>query len=192
METFSALLALCAGNSLVTGEFPAERPVTGSFEVFFHLCLNKRLSKQWWGWWFETPSCPLWRHCNAQCLIYCSPGISRYSYLHNGDTSTAERKSQCFNGPVIVALISDDVCMCVCGKCAQLIWRKINVCLHPGFTCMMHVWIDKHKDVKMINFLGRACSHSAGVFTGTEGQLVGLCAEICQEILVRPERPNKN
>ena len=29
--------------------------------------LNKRLSKQSWGWWFETPSRPLWRHCNAEC-----------------------------------------------------------------------------------------------------------------------------
>ena len=34
METFSALLAICAGNSSVTGEFPAQRPVTRSFEVF--------------------------------------------------------------------------------------------------------------------------------------------------------------
>ena len=42
METFSALLALCAGNSLVTGEFPAQRPVTRSFDVFFDLRLNKR------------------------------------------------------------------------------------------------------------------------------------------------------
>ena len=31
---------------------------------FFDLCLNKRLSKQSWGWWIETPSCSLWRHCN--------------------------------------------------------------------------------------------------------------------------------
>ena len=66
METFSALLALCAGNSPVTGEFTTERPVTRSFDVFFDLHLNKRLSKQWWGWWFETPSCSLWRHCNDQ------------------------------------------------------------------------------------------------------------------------------
>ena len=43
---------------------PAQRPVTRSFDVFFDLHLNKRLSKQWWGWWFETPSCPLWRHRN--------------------------------------------------------------------------------------------------------------------------------
>ena len=46
METFSTLLALCAGNSPVTGEFPAQRPVTQSFGVFFDLRLNKRLSKQ--------------------------------------------------------------------------------------------------------------------------------------------------
>ena len=46
METFSALLALCAGNSPVTGEFPTQRPVTRSFDVFYDLRLNKRLSKQ--------------------------------------------------------------------------------------------------------------------------------------------------
>ena len=34
METFSALLAICAGNSPVPGEFPAQRPVTRSFGVF--------------------------------------------------------------------------------------------------------------------------------------------------------------
>ena len=45
METFSALLAICAGNSPVSGEFPAQRPVTRSFDVFFDLRLNKRLSK---------------------------------------------------------------------------------------------------------------------------------------------------
>ena len=37
METISALLALCAGNSPVTGEFPAQKPVTRSFDVFFDL-----------------------------------------------------------------------------------------------------------------------------------------------------------
>ena len=61
---FSALLALCAGNSLVPGEFPAQRPLTRSFDVFFDLRPNKRLSKQSWGWWFETTSRSSWRHCN--------------------------------------------------------------------------------------------------------------------------------
>ena len=65
METFPALLALCAGNSPVPGEFLSQSPVTRSCDVFFHLRLNKRLSKQSWGWWFETPSRSLWRHCNV-------------------------------------------------------------------------------------------------------------------------------
>ena len=64
MENFSALLALCAGNSPVTGEFPSQRPVTLSSGVLFDLRLNKRLSKQSRRLWFETPSCSLLRHCN--------------------------------------------------------------------------------------------------------------------------------
>ena len=47
---------------------PAQRPVTRSFAVFF-VCLNKRLSKQWRGWWIDTPSRPLWRHCNGKQMI---------------------------------------------------------------------------------------------------------------------------
>ena len=70
MEKFSALLAICAGNSPVTGEFPTQRPVTRSFDVFFDRRMNKRLSKQRWGWWFETPSCPLWRHCNGHDITH--------------------------------------------------------------------------------------------------------------------------
>ena len=69
METLSALLALCAGNSPVSGEFPAQRPVTRSFDVFFDLRLIKRLSKHSRGWWFETLSSPLWRHCNEYGLL---------------------------------------------------------------------------------------------------------------------------
>ena len=58
------------GNSPVTGEFLAQRPVTRSFDVFFDLHLTKLLSKQPWGWWFETPSRPLWRHCNVIFAVH--------------------------------------------------------------------------------------------------------------------------
>ena len=44
---------------------PLTKASNAEFDVFFELCLNKRLTKQSWGWWFETLSCPLWRHCNA-------------------------------------------------------------------------------------------------------------------------------
>ena len=72
METFSALLAICAGNSPVPGEFPTQRPVRQSFDVFFDLCLKKWLSKQSWGWWLETLSHPLWRHCNCISWFFFS------------------------------------------------------------------------------------------------------------------------
>ena len=64
IEAFSALLALCAGNSPVTGEFPSQSPVTRSFDVFLDLRPNKRLSKQSRHRWCETSSRSFWRHCN--------------------------------------------------------------------------------------------------------------------------------
>ena len=85
METFSALLAICAGNSPVPGEFPAQRPVTRSFDVFFDLRLNKPLSKQSWGWWFETLSRPLWRHCNVRDTKYLTE-ISNGQEIGRSDT----------------------------------------------------------------------------------------------------------
>ena len=60
---------LC-GEFTGPGEFPTQGPVTRSFDVFFDLHLNKRLSKQWWGWWFETLSRPLWRHRNGEVSKY--------------------------------------------------------------------------------------------------------------------------
>ena len=68
METFAALLAILP----VPVEFPTQRPVTRSFDVFFDLRLNKRLSKQSWGWWLETLSCSLWRHCNGYVIWLAS------------------------------------------------------------------------------------------------------------------------
>ena len=77
MKTFSALLAIFAGNSPVTGDFPAQRPVTWSFDVFFDLRLNKLLNKQSWGWWFENPSRPLWRHCNVLKNANSDAGVAK-------------------------------------------------------------------------------------------------------------------
>ena len=74
--------SLC-GEFTVPDEFPTQRPVTRSFDVFFDLRLNKRLSKQPWGWWFETPSWSLWHQSNDTwecvsllllCRIFTYPG----------------------------------------------------------------------------------------------------------------------
>ena len=49
---------------------PHKGPVTRSFDVFFDLHLIKRLSRHWWGWWIETLTRPLWRHCNARYIYW--------------------------------------------------------------------------------------------------------------------------
>ena len=64
----TGLLGGPVGNSPVTGEFPLQRPVTRSFDVFANLSLNKRLSKQSWCWWFETPWPPLWLQSNGPVI----------------------------------------------------------------------------------------------------------------------------
>ena len=68
---FRVTCSLWVGNSPVTGEFPSQRPVTRSFDVFFDLRLNKRFSKQSRDWWFERQSGSLWRQRNnttSRCI----------------------------------------------------------------------------------------------------------------------------
>ena len=69
---------LC-GEFTGPGEFPAQRPVTRSYAVFFELCPNKRLSKQPRGWWFETPSWSLWRQCNVLPISFRITFVQRLS-----------------------------------------------------------------------------------------------------------------
>ena len=91
METFSALLVLWAGNSPVTGEFPIQRPVTRSFDAFFGLRLNKHS----WGRWFETPSCPVWRHCNDEQTTFQS---ARRDLVKIGGVSTIDKQRVLMHG----------------------------------------------------------------------------------------------
>ena len=88
---------LCDEFTAVTDEFPAKRPVTRSFDVFFDLRPNKRLSKQSRRRWFKTPSRSLWRHCNVlrksenlhfiylsiemACVFEIFPPATEWSYI---------------------------------------------------------------------------------------------------------------
>ena len=67
------------GEFTGTGEFPTQGSVTRSYDTFFELRLNKRLSKQPWGWWFESPSWSLWRHCNMK--IWIRMQIAKMSWI---------------------------------------------------------------------------------------------------------------
>ena len=114
METFSALLALCEGNPLVTGGF--QRPVMRrSFDGFFDLRLNKRLNKQSRHRWFETPSRSLWRHCNACIVLGC--------------TYTISAVFSCDQAALIWALLSvrPSVCLSVCHTFFTMFCHRIIV-----------------------------------------------------------------
>ena len=78
---------LC-GECTGTDEFPAQRPMTRSFDVFFDLRPNKRLSTQSWSWWFKTPSWSSWRHCNGMGDRTTSTLFKWYSLAIRNSRST--------------------------------------------------------------------------------------------------------
>ena len=89
MERVSTLLALCEGNPPVTSWVPSQRSMTRSFDVFFDLRLNKRLSKQSKRQWFEVPLCLSWRHVNDfynQYIDKCVWALLR-PWKHFADTA---------------------------------------------------------------------------------------------------------
>ena len=97
--------SLC-GEFTGTDEFPAQRPVTRSFDVFFDLRPNKRLSKQSRGCWFETHSRPLWRQRNVYLLsIGCRWVI--YSQLVEEEIHTDWTALQycCFTATIYVKVV---------------------------------------------------------------------------------------
>ena len=112
METFATLLALCDGNPPVTGGFPSQRPVMRSFHNFFHLCLNKRLSKQSIHPWFEMPSRSLWRHCNV--LRKC---MSVWHLQTDGHFAVA---SVCYSNPHMTCSICNSYTLQMEGKYKHL------------------------------------------------------------------------
>ena len=71
METFSHVTGHLCGEFTDPRWIPRTKASDAELWCFFDLCLNKRLSKQWWGWWFETLSHPLWRHRNASNHCSC-------------------------------------------------------------------------------------------------------------------------
>ena len=143
METFSALLAICAGNSPVPGEVPAQRPVTWRFDVFFDLRLNKRLSKQSRGWWFETLSRPLWRQCNANFVWLALYMISWIMIIMVFN----QRMSVCRTGLLIIyqnitCVIHNELVTLLCFILLQIHWKCFVLgcgCLYENKAELIHV-----------------------------------------------------
>ena len=149
METFSSLLALCAGNLPVTGEFPSQRPVVRSFEILFALRLNKRLSKQSRGWDLRhrsahhdvtvmgesrLVSCQIWlinkaycrkSRCPSTCLWFNS--LAPWKYWSNFTSITFK--------PMIT-----NTCSCVSSRCEMALRRMPNLTNEKSVLVQVMVW----------------------------------------------------
>ena len=163
METFSALLTICAGNSPVPGgEFPTQRPVTRGFDVFFDLRLNKRLSKQSWGWWFESLSHPLWRHLNVwtynEIWYTLREGMYRIcDYYTIGDTWQ--------NNP----FDNDEFFIhqaCYSGKIVPQKRSQIDHCIN------------------LYHFNGPKCSHTSHLCVSNTSKITVICSDSCTYCLL--------
>ena len=133
-------------------EFPAQRPVIWCFDVFFDLHLNKRLSKQWWGWWFEMPSHLLWRHCNIYTVHASLYFVTGQFYPYpTGLLLTTLVLGQSYDCPS-----GSGVTLKGMGKCTMWIWqsdhsqtdynKKCSYFMGPewGYTvCLAKSWNDK-------------------------------------------------
>ena len=132
METFSALLDLCAGNSPVIGEFLSQRPVTRSFD-FFDPCLNKRLSKQSRRRWFEKPSCALWLHYIVIGRIASCPDLETFGglirCLHYSDAIMVAMASQITIFTIVYSTF-----------CSGVIQIKHHSSASMAFVGVMHRW----------------------------------------------------
>ena len=145
METFSALLALWAGNSPVSGEFPAQRPVTRSCDVFFDLRLNKQLSKQSWGWSFEAPWRPLWCHCNVRVWTF---NDTRQKTMGCNYVLSTLRKTLVVNRrPVSCVKHYDDVTMIMLASqitsltvVYSIVYSGVNQRKHQSSASLAFVW----------------------------------------------------
>ena len=106
------MITSCHGNAFRITH--ALGSVTRSFDLFFDLCLNKQLSKQSWGWWFETPPCPLRRHRNVLTLcVFVS--LSLYIYI----------------------------CVCVCVFEAKPLITGASPSKGDWFWCFLYCWSEQ-------------------------------------------------
>ena len=161
MGTFYALLVLCEGNPPVTGRFSSQRPVTRSFDAFFDVRLNKRLSKKISRLrWFETPWRSSWRHCNAD--IY-------FSSSHRGSLRQKPRGRRRWHvvGYLINNLIRDVVEKPTCSPCDWpwlYIGRKYLLKVNTdGFPCVIRYTCIY--STKRLDFLTKICHNNTNIWT---------------------------
>ena len=139
METFFALLALCAGKSPVPVNSAHKSQWRGALMFIFYLHLNKRLRKQSWGWWFETHSSLLWRHCNECFNVSMSLGSEATP------TTTQLLNSRCIlNRNQHTALMDDISINIITPVCNTSTIRHCLAFAYISFTASQFVFSPAH------------------------------------------------
>ena len=138
---------------------PTQMPVTRSFNVFFDLRLNKQLSKQSWGWWFETPWCSLWRHCNAGNAYDNHILRLVYRYYVFIDISIFRRYE-------ILMSRSED----------EYIYIYIYICVCVRVCICAFLYIDRHMDVIVCNIRNEFLIVLGAMTSAHFCLLLGVCS----------------
>ena len=114
MGTSSALLALCVGNSPVTGEFPWQRPVTWSFDAFFDLRLNKRSNNQDAG--------DLRRHrAHYDLTVMHISSVIKISFCRISFSGHQNKFCTCLD-----SIYGSRVILVMCKNCSDIRWHRLN------------------------------------------------------------------
>ena len=137
METFFALLALCAGNSPVTGKFPSQRVATWSLDAWFDLRLNKRLSKPSGRWWFETP----WRSYDVT-LTACKTCNDRNPAWHTLIYPHHEKVIEWSN--IIFSTISSNLYQLQCNTL-----RPRHICRHFADDIFKYMFLNENVSIPL-------------------------------------------
>ena len=117
-----------------------------SFDVFLDLHPNERLSNQWWGWWFETPSWPLWRHvnvCRSAELLGCSchSGISTQMLARRwAGRYVPEWLDSKLYLLFFLYLTKSQNIICKIPTQIQFSWKFELKVRHELFICGSHIW----------------------------------------------------
>ena len=141
---------LC-GEFTGPGDFPAQRPVTRSFDVFFDRRVNKRLSKQLRGWWLETPSWSLWRHRNVYRTNYREINVYGVTTIISGIRASSAKIHA-------IPYWLSDMCVYWLAYRRLEIWKTVvHMCqVHPhakhNARCFVTKYFSRETDILMVNF----------------------------------------
>ena len=174
---------------------PDKRPVTRRFDAFFDLRLNKRLIKQSRGWWFETPSHPLWRHSNVVLIdsfdtvmhifYSCFTGSEATSWLPQRQWNKLpnhEKTQQC--GDKCVRVVCDVLSNHYSGLMASAMASKITgISIVSCNICSDADW-RKHESSASLNFVEGNPSVTGGLPSQRASDAVNVSIQWTIEMLV--------